>query len=79
MVRLNRAIAISHVADAEHALELLDGLAAALDGYHLYHATRGDLLRDLGRPDEARTAHLRALALTENPAERSLLERKLVF
>ena len=79
VVRLNRAIAISHVADAEHALELLDGLAAALDGYHLYHATRGDLLRDLGRPDEARTAHLRALALTENPAERSLLERKLVF
>jgi RNA polymerase sigma factor (sigma-70 family) len=79
VVRLNLAIALSHVEGAERALGLLDDLAQALDGYHLYHATRGDLLRSLGRDEEARTAHRRALALTANPAERSLLERKLVF
>ncbi|HXM54234.1 MAG TPA: RNA polymerase sigma factor [Candidatus Dormibacteraeota bacterium] len=79
VVRLNRAIAFSHVGGAAPALDLLDALSAALDGYHLFHAARGDLLRELGRHDEARMAHLRALELTANPAERSLLERKLVF
>jgi predicted RNA polymerase sigma factor len=48
-----------------------------LDGYHLFHATRAELLRDLGRPDDARTADERALALTANPAEQSLLRRRL--
>jgi RNA polymerase sigma factor (sigma-70 family) len=79
VVRLNLAIALSHVGGADRSLGLLDELAEALDGYHLYHATRGDLLRQLGRQDEARSAHRRALELTANPAERSLLERKLVF
>ncbi|HKF75905.1 MAG TPA: DUF6596 domain-containing protein [Candidatus Dormibacteraeota bacterium] len=79
VVRLNLAIALSHVHGADRALGLLDQLAGALDGYHLYHASRGDLLERLGRHEEARAAHRRALQMTANPAERSLLERKLVF
>ena len=77
VVRLNRAIAAWHVAGADRALRELEPLATELDGYHLYHATRGELLRDLGRTDEARAADRRALDLTENPAERALLERRL--
>ncbi|HYW23510.1 MAG TPA: DUF6596 domain-containing protein [Terriglobales bacterium] len=79
VVRLNLAIALSHVEGPERSLGLLDELSDALDGYHLFHATRGDLLHRLGRQEEARSAHRRALELTANPAERSLLVRKLVF
>ena len=77
VVRLNRAIAVRHVAGPAAALTLVDALAEALDRYHLFHATRAELLRDLGRVAEARDADARALALTENPAERALLERRL--
>jgi RNA polymerase sigma-70 factor (ECF subfamily) len=77
VVRLNRAIALSHVAGAERALAEVDELGDELDRYHLYHATRGALLRRLGRPDEARDADRRALALTENPAERALLTERI--
>jgi RNA polymerase sigma-70 factor (ECF subfamily) len=52
-------------------------LAGALDNYYLFHATRAELLRDLGREDDARTAIERALELTDNPAERALLEQRL--
>ena len=52
----------------------LDTLADVLDRYHLYHATRADLLRELGRPDEARAADRRALELTANPAEQAVLQ-----
>ena len=55
----------------------LDPLAERLDGYHLYHAARGELLRRRGLLDEARVADRRALELTENPAERRLLEERL--
>ena len=77
VIRLNRAIAVGHVAGAGQALEEVDALADDLDGYHLFHATRGELLRQLDRPAEARDADRRALALTENPAERALLERRI--
>jgi len=77
VVRLNRAIAVGHVAGPAQALTEVDALSLDLDGYHLFHATRAELLRQLGRPDEARSADRRALALTENPAERALLERRL--
>jgi RNA polymerase sigma-70 factor (ECF subfamily) len=79
VVRLNLAIALSHVGGVGRSLDMLDELAEALDGYHLFHATRGDLLARLGRAEDARAAHRRALELTANPAERSLLERRLVF
>ena len=78
VVRLNRAIAIDHVEGAAAALADLNSLAAELDGYYLYHATRAELLRKLGRTVEARSADVRALALTANPAERDLLERRLI-
>jgi RNA polymerase sigma-70 factor (ECF subfamily) len=77
VTRLNRAIALRYVAGPEAALAEIHPLAGPLDGYHLFHATRAELLRDLQCPEEARRADRRALALTANPAERSLLEQRL--
>ncbi len=72
-----RAIALWHVHGAEQAYIELFSLADELDRYHLFHATRAELLRALGRSDEARAADRRALELTENPAERALLAARL--
>jgi len=77
VVRLNRAIAVWHLDGPAVALGEVDALAAALDGYHLFHATRAELLRALGRGTDARAADERALELTENPAERALLTKRL--
>jgi RNA polymerase sigma-70 factor (ECF subfamily) len=77
VVRLNRAVALSHVVGAEVALGEVNDLAIALSGYHLFHSSRAELLDRLGEPALAREARLRALDLCQNPAERSLLERKL--
>jgi predicted RNA polymerase sigma factor len=77
VVRLNRAIALWHVHGAEQAYIEVYRLAEQLDRYHLYHATRAELLRALGRADEARAADRRALELTDNPAERALLAARL--
>jgi RNA polymerase sigma-70 factor (ECF subfamily) len=79
VVRLNRAIALAEVAGPAPALSEVDSLSADLSGYHLFHATRGELLRRLGRLDEARVANLFALRLTANPAERALLEERLAL
>jgi RNA polymerase sigma-70 factor (ECF subfamily) len=57
----------------------LDALADALSHYHLYHATRAELLRELGDPDEARAADRRALQLTANPAEQAVLQRRITW
>jgi RNA polymerase sigma factor (sigma-70 family) len=77
ITRLHRAIALRHTAGPRAALAELDTLARELDTYHLYHATRAELLRALGRTHEARTADRRALELTSNPAEQTLLRRRL--
>ena len=77
VVRLNRAVALSHLAGPAVALGEVNDLAMSLDGYHLFHAARADLLDRVGEPLLAREARLRALELCQNPAERSLLERKL--
>ena len=77
VVRLNRAIALGHGVGPDEALAEVERLEPELRHYHLFHATRGELLRRLGRPVEARTADGRALALTRNPAERRLLEERL--
>ena len=61
----------------EAGLALADEQAEALDGYHLLHATRADLLRRLGRADEAAAAYERAIALAANPVEREFLARRL--
>jgi RNA polymerase sigma-70 factor (ECF subfamily) len=59
----------------EAGLEIVDRLA--LEDYRYLHATRGELLRRLGRTAEARDAYRRALALVHDDAERRLLERRL--
>ncbi|MER7456717.1 sigma-70 family RNA polymerase sigma factor [Micromonospora sp. NPDC126480] len=79
VTRLHRAVALRYVAGPAAALGEVDALAAELDGYHLLHATRAELLRDLGDADAARAADERALARTANPAERSLLRRRLAW
>jgi predicted RNA polymerase sigma factor len=79
VVRLNRAVALSQLGprQAEVALAEVDDLAGELASYHLFHATRGQLLAGLGRADEADAAHRRALELTTNDAERRLLLTRL--
>ena len=78
VVRLNRAVALGKVRGAEAALEYVDRLAPDLARYHLFHATRADLLRTLGRVAEAAEADRRALELTRNTAEQSLLRSRLL-
>jgi len=77
VTRLNRAIALRYLAGAEPALAEVDALGDELARYPYFHATRGELLRDLGRGAEARAADERALELTSNPAERDLLLSRL--
>ena len=77
VVALNRALAIGELRGPDAALAELGTLAERLDVYHLFHAARGELLRRIGRIDDARAANERALALTENPAERRLLRERL--
>jgi predicted RNA polymerase sigma factor len=77
VVRLNRAVALSRVRGAEEALGEVNDLALALGDYHLFHATRAELLDELGEAALAREARRRALELCQNPAERALLLRKL--
>ncbi|MFN8052378.1 MAG: DUF6596 domain-containing protein [Acidimicrobiales bacterium] len=80
MVALNRAIAVGEVGGdggAEHALRTVEELADELGGYHLWWATRGDLLQRVGRADEAAAAFRRARELTANEAEQRLLAKRL--
>jgi RNA polymerase sigma-70 factor (ECF subfamily) len=76
IVLLNRAVAVAEVAGPGPALDLVDPLGAALSGYHPYFAVRADLLRRLGRAEEAISAYDRAIALTGNAAERTLLTHR---
>ncbi|HEX9098083.1 MAG TPA: RNA polymerase sigma factor [Candidatus Dormibacteraeota bacterium] len=75
VVALNRAVAVAEVEGPDAGLNLVDGLDLA--GYRLFHAIRADLLRRLGRNDEAALAYRAALALTENAAERGFLQHNL--
>ncbi|MEU3845023.1 RNA polymerase sigma factor [Streptomyces sp. NPDC028635] len=74
VVALNRAVAVAETEGAGPALDLVDALE--LDGYHVLHAVRADLLRRLGRTADAVRAYDRALALAPDPAERRYLERR---
>jgi RNA polymerase sigma-70 factor, ECF subfamily len=76
VVELNRAVAVALAEGPERGLELVDAIEG-LERYHLFHATRADLLRRLGREEEAAAAYARALDLTTNPVERRFLERRL--
>jgi RNA polymerase sigma-70 factor (ECF subfamily) len=79
VVELNQAVAIAMAAGLDAGLDVVDELEASgrLDGYHLLHATRADLLRRLGRLDEAEVAYRRALELPGSDAERRFLLRRL--
>ena len=77
VVDLNRAVAVAMAEGPERGLELLEKLAGELDGYHLFHAARADLLRRMQRREEAAAAYRRAAELASNPAERAFLERRL--
>ena len=73
VVALNMAVAVAERDGPEAALPLVDRVAGPLDAYAPLHATRADLLRRLGRDEEARRAYGRAAALTGNDAERRFL------
>jgi len=77
VVELNRAIAVGMRDGPEAGLALLDALASQLDGYRLLPAAQADLLARAGRFDDAAAHYRAALALTDTPAERAQLERRL--
>jgi RNA polymerase sigma-70 factor (ECF subfamily) len=79
VTRLHRAIAVRYISGPRAAMAELDTLAGALDRYHLYHATRAELLRELGHPDQARAADRLALELTANPAEQAVLQQRITW
>jgi RNA polymerase sigma-70 factor (ECF subfamily) len=76
VVALNRAIAVAELDGPEVALAAIDRLEPALAGYHYFHATRADLLRRLGRSQQARAAYDRAIELAGNSAEIAHLTRR---
>jgi len=76
IVTLNRAVAIALAGDVPGGLALLDGVEG-LDTYSYLHSARADLLRRLGRTEEAAASYREALALTDNAPERRFLERRL--
>src|SRR5437773_143632 len=78
VVELNRAVAVGMAFGPAAGLDLVDGLVhePSLKAYHLLPAVRGDLLRKLGRSEEARAEFERAASLTENLVERKLLQRR---
>ena len=73
VIELNRAVAHAMVFGPQAGLDLIEPLGEALEGYHLLHTVRGDLLERLGRRDEARGEFETAASLTENAREKSLL------
>lgn len=79
VVELNRAVAIAMRDGPEAGLELINAILARgdLGDYHLAHAARADLLRRLGRHDEARPAYHRALSLAKQEPERKFLQQRL--
>jgi RNA polymerase sigma-70 factor (ECF subfamily) len=76
VVALNRAVAVAEVEGPAAALALVDGLRSIeIDRYYLLHAIRADLLRRMGRKDEAAQAYAAAIACADNARERGFLER----
>jgi RNA polymerase sigma-70 factor (ECF subfamily) len=79
VVSLNRAVAVAMVEGPQRALALIDSLSETgdLDGYHLLHAARADLLRRSGASSDAARSYARALELATNDSERRFLKRRL--
>jgi RNA polymerase sigma-70 factor (ECF subfamily) len=76
VVELNRAVAVAFAEGYERGLALID-VIEGLDDYHLLHSARADLLRRLGRGEQAAASYRAAVALATNSAERRFLERRL--
>jgi len=76
VIALNRAIAVAELDGPEVALAAIGGLEDKLAGYHIYHATRADLLRRLGRSQESRAAYGKAIELAGNTAVTAYLTRR---
>jgi RNA polymerase sigma-70 factor (ECF subfamily) len=77
VVALNRAVSIAMADGPQAGLALVEPLDEELGNYHLFHAARADLLRRMGREDEAAESYRRALELATNDTERRFLERRL--
>lgn len=79
VIELNRAVAVAMRDGLETGLQQIDRLLAMgeLDGYHLAHAARADLLRRLGRREQAIAAYRQALALAQQGPDRQFLQRRL--
>jgi RNA polymerase sigma-70 factor (ECF subfamily) len=76
VVQVNRAAAVAEASGAAAGLQVLDRVHG-VDGWHLYHSARGELLRRLDRPDEAADSYRAALACECNDVDRRFLERRL--
>lgn len=77
VVALNRAVAVAEVDGPQTALQLIDALADDLNRFYLFHAVRADLLRRLGRDEQAAASYRNAIERCENDAEREFLRRRL--
>jgi RNA polymerase sigma-70 factor (ECF subfamily) len=77
VIELNRAVAVAMADGPAAGLRLIDRLEPELHGYHLFHSARADLLRRLGRADEAARAYERARSFATNARERAFLDRRL--
>ena len=77
VIELNRAVAVAMADGPERGLPLVEAQAAELEDYHLFHSARADLLRRLGRNDEAVIAYRRSLRLATNERIRAFLERRI--
>src|SRR5262249_35020657 len=79
VVELNRAVAVAMAEGVEKGLAAINqvGSTGELDQYYLFHAARADLLRRLGRHQDAAVAYRRAITLTNNAVEQSYLRRRL--
>jgi predicted RNA polymerase sigma factor len=79
VVRLHRAIALRNAAGLQAAMNELEALDGVLDEYYMLHATRAEVLRELGHHDHARAADRGAPELTANHAEQAVLEQRLAW
>ncbi|MEV0586542.1 hypothetical protein [Nonomuraea sp. NPDC050310] len=77
VVELNRAVALAMVHGPEAALRVVERLETQMDGYQYLPAVKGELLRRLGRDEEAAAAYRQALDLTGNEAERAYFTDRL--
>jgi RNA polymerase sigma-70 factor (ECF subfamily) len=75
VVELNRAVAVAEAYGPQQALQIVDSLE--LDDYRYLHSTRAELLRRLGRADEARNEYAKALALSDTATEQRYLRKRL--